>query len=91
MYKTTTTIIIITSAIVLVSIGCMMIGPVATVMAKKHHSKGNSLERGAIDAFRDSNGLNGHGYDDSCPSGHSSAFCSNYKHAYQNQFDSGED
>lgn len=61
------------------------------VYAKKHHSKGNSLERGAIDAFRDANGLNGHGYDDSCPSGHSSAFCSNYKHAYQNQFDDGED
>jgi hypothetical protein len=91
MNKKTTIIIIITSAIVLVAIGCMMIGPSATVMAKKHHSKGNSVERGSIDAFRDQNGLNGHGYDESCPSGHSSAFCSNYKDAYRNQFDNSED
>jgi len=84
---------LITLTILIVMVAGIATATVATetVMAKKHHSKGNSLERGAIDAFRDSNGLNGHGYDDSCPSGHSSAFCSNYKHAYQNQFDDGED
>ena len=86
MNKKTTTIII-TSAIVLVAIGCMMIGPAATVMAKKHHSKGNAGES----AFRDQNRLNGHEYDESCPSGHSHAFCSNYKDSYRNQFDDGED
>ena len=42
--------------------------------------------RGQIDATRDYHGLNGHGYDDSCPSGHSSSFCSNYKDGYTTQW-----
>jgi hypothetical protein len=40
--------------------------------------------RGLNDAYRDYKGLNGHGYDDSCPSGHSDSFCINYEIGYHN-------
>ena len=38
-----------------------------------------------IDASRDAQGLSGHGYDSSCPSGHS-GLCSDYKQAYDKQW-----
>jgi hypothetical protein len=34
----------------------------------------------------DAKGLNGHGYDPSCPSGHSAGFCRDYKQAYDKQW-----
>jgi hypothetical protein len=43
----------------------------------------DGYSRGLNDAYRDYNGLNGHGYDDSCPSGHSDSFCINYQNGYQ--------
>jgi hypothetical protein len=45
-----------------------------------------AADKAQIDASRDSQGLNDHGYDSSCPSGHSSEFCGNYKQAYDERW-----
>jgi hypothetical protein len=37
---------------------------------------------GVKDAGRDLQGLNGHGHDSSCPSGHTSVFCDGYVQGY---------
>jgi hypothetical protein len=46
----------------------------------------SAVDKAQIDASRDSQGLNDHGYDSSCPSGHSSEFCGNYKQAYDERW-----
>ena len=38
--------------------------------------------KGASDASRDLVGANGHGYDPSCPSGHTSVYCDGYTQGY---------
>jgi hypothetical protein len=48
--------------------------------------KSESSKRAEIDASRDTQGSNGHGYDSSCPSGHSAGFCGSYKQAYDKQW-----
>jgi hypothetical protein len=42
----------------------------------------DGYSRGVKDASRDLQGLNGHGYDSSCPSGHTSVFCDGYVKDY---------
>jgi hypothetical protein len=44
----------------------------------------DAANKAAIDAGKDAKGSNGHGYDSSCPSGHSAGFCGSYKQAYDN-------
>jgi len=39
----------------------------------------DGFQRGVKDAGRDLEGLNGHGFDDSCPKGHTGTFCDGYK------------
>jgi hypothetical protein len=41
-----------------------------------------AYQRGYADAACDSNDCHGHGYDPSCPSEHSSDYCSNYESGY---------
>lgn len=42
----------------------------------------DGYNRGQTDAHRDWNGLNGHGYDSSCPSGHTDVYCDGYGRGY---------
>ena len=42
--------------------------------------------RGAKDAGRDLQGSIGHGFDDSCPKGHTSTFCEGYKQGYSERW-----
>ena len=65
-------------AIVLVAVALLAVGigigqPVRAESAS---------DRGSRDAYRDYHGMNGHGFNDSCPSGHSAQYCANYKDAY---------
>jgi hypothetical protein len=43
---------------------------------------GTAYSRGWHDAICDHHSCNGHGYDDSCPTGHSEDFCANYVEGY---------
>ncbi len=38
------------------------------------------------DGTRDSQGLNGHGFDDSCPKGHTATWCEGYKDGYSESY-----
>jgi hypothetical protein len=55
-------------------------GAYAVKLTASSYSDGYS--RGVKDASRDSQGLNGHGYDSSYPSGHTSVFCDGYVRGY---------
>ena len=52
----------------------------AAKLTASSYTDGYSL--GVKDAGRDLQGLNNHGYDSSCPSGHTSVFCSAYVRGY---------
>jgi hypothetical protein len=52
-------------------------------------SYGDGYSRGVKDASRDLQGLNGHGYDSSCPSGHTSVFCDGYFRGYDVTWNGG--
>ena len=52
-------------------------------------SYGDGYSSGVKDASRDLQGLNGHGYDSSCPSGHTSAFCDGYFRGYDVTWNGG--
>jgi len=39
--------------------------------------------KGTTDAYKDEAGLNGHGYDESCPSGHTDVYCQGYVDGYK--------
>ena len=43
----------------------------------------DGFDKGQVDGNRDHNGLNGHGYDESCPSGHTDVYCSVYVNGYR--------
>ena len=49
-------------------------------------SNEDGFQQGAKDANRDLKGLNGHGFDDSCPKGHTATFCDGYKQGYTERF-----
>jgi hypothetical protein len=49
-------------------------------------SEEDGFQRGVKDAGRDLEGLNGHGFDDSCPSGHTATFCDGYKQGYSERW-----
>jgi hypothetical protein len=46
----------------------------------------DAFQRGVKDAGRDLQGLNGHKFDDSCPKGHTAAFCDEYKQGYHERY-----
>ena len=52
-------------------------------------SNSDGYSRGIKDASRDLQGLNGHGYDSSCPSGHTSVFCDGYVRGYDATWNGG--
>jgi hypothetical protein len=60
--------------------------------AKKTHELSASsftdgYAQGIKDAGRDLKGLNGHGYDSSCPEGHTDVFCNGYKQGYDHEWE----
>jgi hypothetical protein len=61
-------------ATIVIGMGTGNHGAYAAKLTASSYSGGYS--RGVKDAGRDLQGLNGHGYDSSCPSGHTSVFCS---------------
>ena len=46
----------------------------------------DGFQQGAKDAGRDLQGTNGHGFDDSCPKGHTATFCEGYQQGYSERF-----
>ncbi len=46
----------------------------------------DGFQRGVKDAGRDLQGSNGHGFDDSCPKGHTTTFCNGYKDGYNERW-----
>ena len=49
-------------------------------------SNEDGFQQGVKDAGRDLQGLNGHGFDDSCPKGHTATFCEGYKDGYNERW-----
>jgi hypothetical protein len=49
-------------------------------------SSEDGFQQGVKDANRDLQGLNHHGFDDSCPKGHTAVFCDGYKRGYVKAF-----
>ena len=49
-------------------------------------SNEDGFQQGVKDANRDLKGLNGHGFDDSCPKGHTATFCEGYKQGYTESY-----
>ena len=49
-------------------------------------SNEDGFQQGVKDGIRDSQGLNGHGFDDSCPKGHTATFCEGYKQGYTESY-----
>lgn len=67
-----------------IAVAVLSIALVQTQIQSVNARTNDAYGRGLNDAYRDYNGLNGHGYDDSCPSGHSDSFCINYEIGYHN-------
>ena len=67
-------------ATMVIGIGAANHGAYAAKLTASSYSDGYS--RGVKYASRDLQGLNGHGYDSSCPSGHTSVFCDGYVKGY---------
>jgi hypothetical protein len=58
----------------------------ATAFKETSTSYEDGFQRGVKDAGRGLQGLNGHGFDDSCPSGHTAVFCDGYKQGYSERW-----
>jgi hypothetical protein len=59
---------------------------VHTQAANASTSYEDGFKQGAKDAGRDLQGKNGHGFDDSCPKGHTATFCEGYQQGYSERF-----
>jgi len=59
---------------------------VHTQTASASTSFDDGFQRGVKDAGRDLRGENGHGFDDSCPKGHTAEFCDGYKRGYSERW-----
>ena len=77
----------ITLAIAVVTM-ILAITPLAEASKLTKTSYEDGYNRGASDAQNDLLGLNGHGYDDSCPSGHTDTYCRGYVNGYNNAWNS---
>lgn len=73
-------------AIALLGIGMIAVPTMQMVQAHKltATSYSDGYQNGQQDARRDYAGLNGHGYDSSCPSDHTDVYCSGYERGYSN-------
>jgi hypothetical protein len=72
----------------IISVAAIVVAVLSIALVQTASARTNDgYGRGLNDAYRDYNGLNGHGYDDSCPSGHSGSFCFNYQNGYQDGWD----
>ena len=72
--------------------GLVVLPAIHEANAKKTHELSASsftdgYAQGIKDAGRDLKGLNGHGYDSSCPEGHTDVFCNGYKQGYDHEWE----
>lgn len=59
---------------------------ITTAIKETATSNEDGFQQGVKDANRDLQGLNGHGFDDSCPKGHTATFCEGYKQGYAESY-----
>ena len=85
--KTSFSILFGIIATIAIGMGTGNHGAYAAKLTASSYSDGYS--RGVKDASRDLQGLNGHGYDSSCPSGHTSVFCDGYVRGYDATWNGG--
>jgi hypothetical protein len=85
--KTAFSIVFGIIATMLIGMGVGTHGAFGAKLTASSYSDGYS--RGVKDASRDLQGLNGHGYDSSCPSGHTSVFCDGYVRGYDVTWNGG--
>ena len=64
----------------------LVLAQTASAFKETATSNGDGFQRGAKDAGRDLQGSIGHGFDDSCPKGHTSTFCEGYKQGYSERW-----
>jgi hypothetical protein len=85
--KTEFSVVFAIIAIIAIGMGTIYHNAYAAKLTASSSSDGYS--RGVKDASRDLQGLNGHGYDSSCPSGHTSVFCEGYVRGYDATWNGG--
>ena len=64
----------------------LMYAQIASAFKETATSNEDGFQQGAKDAGRDLRGENGHGFDDSCPKGHTATFCEGYQQGYSERF-----
>jgi hypothetical protein len=70
------------TTIVLLGIAISVLVTGLSVAAGLSRAEEDAYSRGYSDAVADAHYEHGHGYDSSCPSGHSAAYCQNYQQGY---------
>lgn len=73
---------------VLTTIIAISVTPLAHAFKLTKTSYIDGYNNAVSDAWNDYRGLNGHGYDDSCPSGHTDTYCRGYIDGYNNTWNS---
>lgn len=68
--------------VLVLGLGVAIAGGLIPANANQQAFATGGYQRGYADAVCDSNNCHEHGYDPSCPSGHSSDYCSNYDAGY---------
>ena len=68
--------------VLVLGVGVAITGGLIPANANQQAFATGAYQRGYADAVCDSNNCHGHGYDPSCPSGHSDDFCNNYSAGY---------
>ena len=93
MIKMDTNIAALSFSIMSLLILTATIGPEAAAIKLTSTSYRDGITKGLNDATCDLNQCHGHGYDPSCPSGHTKTFCSGYAQGYSEGWDhqSGND
>ena len=75
--------------IVIVAIVAAIAGDLSVTTPMQKAYATSAYDKGYSDAVCDLQSCHGHGYDPSCPSGHSDDYCSNYGSGYQAGWSSG--
>jgi hypothetical protein len=76
---------ILVLAVVIVYLG-LSISPKSVFAGSNSNSGSDGTIDGTNSATADFHHENGHGYDDSCPTGHSDTYCEAYTRAYRDQW-----
>lgn len=70
----------------IIAVALVMVVPNVHAHKLTASSYDDGFARGQTDARRDYYGMNGHGYDSSCPSGHTDVYCSGYVRGYRTMY-----